>query len=224
MSQNKVVTFNRKGGHAKPSLWHHICANLIILAIVVNAIVMTACIPFEGECSILEKGKAAQLLTELRDVKLRSWEYICIYNPSPNEKALFQFNYFVLFRGKALLLLQGNDRFFAEIRFWHGDWHRGLLVFGPKSLNRVVRGLNSASELQLVRFILHLFDCTIVDDSYGRGCTTILPNCFNCSTTIIYPGQRQLKFPVGVNYFSRPTTIKPLLSPLVRPSLFMIFV
>jgi transposase len=30
-----------------------------------------------------------------------------------------------------------------------------------------------------------------------------------CSTTIIYSGQRQLKFPASVNYFSRPTTISP---------------
>src|SRR5208283_2041786 len=30
-----------------------------------------------------------------------------------------------------------------------------------------------------------------------------------CSTTIIYSGQRQLKFPASVNYFSRPTTIRP---------------
>ena len=35
-----------------------------------------------------------------------------------------------------------------------------------------------------------------------------------CSTTIIYPGQRQLKFPVGVNYFSRPATIRPSFLPL----------
>ncbi len=34
-----------------------------------------------------------------------------------------------------------------------------------------------------------------------------------CSTTIIYSGQRQLKFPVSVNYFSRPATIRPSFLP-----------
>ena len=51
-----------------------------------------------------------------------------------------------------------------------------------------------------------------MDVSTGKGGTEVqgyLERLHACSTTIIYSGQRQLKFPASVNYFSRPTTISP---------------
>jgi len=177
------------------SFWHNIRDSVIIFAIIVNAVVMTACVPIESEASVRRRPNSVQPSAELRNVKLRSWKVICVYNPPPNEKALLQFNYFVLLRGKPLVLLQGREHFFPEIRFWYGDCRGGRLIFGAESLNRIVRWLPLAFELYVVGFVPHRFTFITVNDSYGWSCAAILPNCFNRKILLF------LRFPTLNSWF-----------------------
>src|SRR5208337_4217184 len=154
----------KKQKRAKALFWHNIRNSLIILAVFVSTIVVSACSPFSSDSGSWGHRDAGliQFLAELRNVQLCFWEDISIYNPSPRTKT----------SGRAWLVAE-NER----LRYGQRQGHQ--LSFWADSANREVRQLVRPFKLSFVRLIRQFLEVKRTNGRNGWRCAAVFPNCLD---------------------------------------------